>query len=71
MQAGDRELRRVKALANCFHNLAAYSVRDFEGFEEAMFWREMEYVRSEFGDEAVERYRRIFDLYLTGKILVC
>jgi hypothetical protein len=71
LQAGDRELRRIKALANCFHNLAAFSVQDFDGFEEQMFWREIEFVRTQFGDDAVERYRRIFDEYLTGKILVC
>jgi hypothetical protein len=71
LRAGDRELRRLKALANCFHNLAAYSVRDFDDFEEERFWRDVGYVRSEFGDDAVERYRRIFDAYLDGKIFVC
>ena len=69
--SGRNELRRVRALANCFHNLAAYSVQDFEGFNEAMFWSEIEIVKDQFGDYAVERYRRIFDAYLRGEVFIC
>src|SRR6185369_3761481 len=37
------ETARVKDLAHAFHNVALYSRRDFEGFDEAMFWRDLDW----------------------------
>ena len=66
-----RELHRVKAMAHCFRNLADFSVREFEGFEEEAFWRDIDSVGKTFGPASVERYRRVCDAYLAGEVFVC
>ena len=61
------ELRQLKALADCFHNLAHFSVWDFERFEEERFWQDIAHLESIHGPALVERYRRIFDAHVAGK----
>jgi hypothetical protein len=61
------ELRRSRALADCFHNLALFSVRDFERFDEDRFWQDIQHLGQTHGSELVERYRRIFDEYIDGR----
>ena len=61
------ELRQHKALADCFHNLALFSVRDFERFDEELFWQDVARLGQAHGSELVDRYRRIFDEYVAGR----
>ncbi len=42
--------RRVGQVADWLHNLAAYSKRNFKGFNEDWFWREYEGYKSRFPD---------------------
>ncbi|MDB6058292.1 MAG: hypothetical protein JWO95_2136 [Verrucomicrobiales bacterium] len=66
------ELRQHKALADCFHNLALFSVQDFERFDEERFWQDIERLGRRHGHELVERYQRIFDEYVAGRaVYVC
>ncbi len=60
------ELRLCRDMADCFHNLALFSVWNFEGFEETRFWQDIERLGKAHGAHLVERYRRIFDGYLSG-----
>jgi hypothetical protein len=60
------ELLKNKALADCFHNLAAFSVRDFASFDETRFWNDVDHLGRRHGNELTERYRRIFDAYMAG-----
>jgi hypothetical protein len=62
---------RAKKLADCFHNLAYYSVRDFEGFEEQRFWDDLARFESQFGPKSCYDYRGVFSNYLQGKIYTC
>lgn len=61
------ELRQSKAIADCFHNLAFFSVHDFERFDETRFWQDIENLGKAYGVELIERYRRIFDEYVAGR----
>lgn len=66
------ELRKRRDLADCFHNLAAFSVWDFERFEEERFWQDIAHLENIHGRVLVERYRRIFDAYVAGQaVCVC
>ena len=49
-------------LADWLHNLAAFSVRDFAGFNEEHFWREGNALIARHS--AVSRYHEIFDDHL-------
>lgn len=82
MRAGDREvvwwnpaswqrttsdLRQLKDLADYFHNLALFSVWDFDQFDEEQFWQDMTHFGKTHGPELVDRFRRIFDEYVAGR----
>lgn len=59
-----REVRRIRyagAVADWLHNLAFFSARDFQGFEELWFWRDFERVRSQFPEFGLESYRQEFE----------
>lgn len=60
------DLRLCRDVADCFHNLALFSVWNFEGFEEARFWHDIDRLGQAHGAYLAERYRRIFDGYLSG-----
>ena len=60
------DLYLCRDLADSFHNLALFSIRDFERFDEKRFWQGIEFLGKEHGPEFVERYRRIFDAYVAG-----
>ena len=57
-----RELRRASragALADWLHNLARFSVNDFEKFDEEMFWQDYERLAKRHGDDW--NYRGVFE----------
>ena len=54
-----RRIARQNALADCMHNLAEFSRRDFEGFDEERFWRE--YGDFELRFPGSTNYRRRFE----------
>lgn len=59
-----REIRRVRyagAVADWLHNLAFFSARDFQGFEEPWFWRDFERICSQFPEFGLESYRQEFE----------
>jgi hypothetical protein len=50
-----RRLCHVWILANAYHNLAAYAARDFDGFNEELFWRDVgEHHRETFNQRLAE-----------------
>jgi hypothetical protein len=59
------------ALADWLHNLADFSVRDFDRFDEQRFWEEHTYLCRRFHQAKLYRYREIFDKYLAGEIYAC
>ena len=61
------EFRQNKAIADYFHNLALFSVRNFEGFDEVRFWQDIGHFGRTYGAEFHERYRPIFDEYVAGR----
>jgi hypothetical protein len=65
------ELCRAKGLANCFRNLALYSVRDFQDFDEAMWWQNLGRIMREYQARSNYDYRCVFDSYLLGTIYSC
>jgi hypothetical protein len=48
-------------LADWMHNLAMFSALDFEGFDEELFWNELERMRSRFTHLEFRDYRRMFE----------
>jgi hypothetical protein len=60
------ETLRVKELANTFHNIARYSARNFDGFDETRFWKDIDCVASQWRDPVDYDYRKIFEQYLAG-----
>ena len=55
-------MHRVKqagAVADCLHNLAYYSSVNFEGFDQELFWRDVENTRLKF--PSTEWIRGSFD----------
>jgi hypothetical protein len=63
--------RVAGAVADWLHNLSQFSSLDFEHFEEQRFWEEHSALCRAFPGERLERYRIVFDDYLTGKVHVC
>jgi len=62
-----REWRLHKDIAGAFHNLAFFSAHNFERFDDARFWRDIDWLGKTHSSEFVERYRGIFEDYLSGK----
>lgn len=54
-----RHVRLAGAIANWLHNLADFASRDFEGFNEAWFWKEHEHYCIQYPEMA--SYWDIFD----------
>jgi hypothetical protein len=68
-----RQFRRSRiagATADWMHNLAAFSSRDFDFFDEDYFWAEHLQLCRRFSGERLERYRDILEKYLAGTIVV-
>jgi hypothetical protein len=62
-----RESRRIRcagATADWLHNLALFSSMNFEGFNEEWFWRDFEWLRSQYPDFGLERYHNLFERQL-------
>ncbi len=56
-----QRIRYAGAVAYWLHNLASYSLRDFEGFSEEWFWRDFEWLRSDYPQYKVELFRSEFE----------
>ena len=61
-----RQVRFAGHLADWLQDVASFSARDFEGFDEALFWQEFEYFPSNYPDYQPERYRLAFEEHLRG-----
>ena len=57
-----RAIRQAGALADWLHNLADFSARDFDGFNEKMFWEDCERRMADHPGQGW--YRRSFEKYL-------
>jgi hypothetical protein len=66
-----RRSRVAGAVADWLHNLAQFSSLDFVGFDEQRFWLEHTALCRRFPGERLERYREVFDEYLSGRIFIC
>jgi hypothetical protein len=63
------QARRIKFagdIAYWMHNLALYSSVNFEGFEEDLFWRDFEVLRSSYPEFELERYQKLFEERQSG-----
>ena len=60
-------LRVNQAIADYFHNLALFAVRNFDQFNEQMFWNDIERLGQRYDSELTERYRQIFNDYISGQ----
>jgi hypothetical protein len=59
-----RELRRIRyagAVADWLHNLALFSSLEFERFDEARFWKDLEFLEEYYPEFLPSRFRKIFD----------
>ena len=59
-----REGQRIRysgAVADWLYHMAFFATIDFKGFNEALFWRDFERLRSNYPQFDVEIYRTIFD----------
>ena len=56
-----QRIRYAGAVADWLHNMAAFSSRDFEGFNEVWFWLDFERLRSDYPQFKVELYRSEFE----------
>jgi hypothetical protein len=62
-----RELRRIRRageVADWFHNLAMFSALDFERFDEAWFWRELDQRDKRHPEYDLQAYRVRFEEHL-------
>jgi hypothetical protein len=55
------EVRRVGMLANWLHNLASFSARDFEGFDESWFWRDFQQYSAQHPEYRLDGYKELFE----------
>ena len=56
--------RVAVALADWLHNLAMYAARDFESFDEELFWQAYERVLIRFPNSVLQHYRVSFGHFL-------
>jgi hypothetical protein len=54
-----RQVRLAGAIANWLHNLADFTSRDFEGFNETWFWKEHEHYCGQYPE--MNSYRDLFE----------
>jgi hypothetical protein len=66
-----RRSRIAGAIADWLHNLAQFSSLDFTRFDEQRFWQEHAALCRRFPGASLERYREIFDDYLSGRVSIC
>jgi hypothetical protein len=59
-------LERVNDFAGALHNLAQFSRLDFEGFDEAAFWREYAAYRKRHPEDRVPDYKQLFEERMSG-----
>jgi hypothetical protein len=63
-----RRIRRAGALANWLHNLALFSALDFERFDEARFWHDLETVCKRYPEYGLVNYRSFFERIFSEQI---
>ena len=56
-----RRVRFAGDLADWLQDVTQFSAMDFEGFDEATFWMEYEYLPSNYPDFGPRRYRTAFE----------
>ena len=56
-----RLIRRAGAIADWLHNIALFSALDFERFDEAWFWRELENLNKKHPEYGLISYKEIFE----------
>ncbi|WP_431475564.1 hypothetical protein [Massilia eburnea] len=54
------QIRSAGQVANWLHNAALFSAIDFDGFDEDVFWSELDALKSAFPGNEFERFRDIF-----------
>jgi len=59
-----RRIRRIGALADWLHNLAAFSGSDFDGFDEQWFWRDHESFCRRHAGFGFQNYKDLFESHL-------
>lgn len=67
-----RNIKRQRAhhafhLADAFHNLAYFSAKDFDGFDEEQFWNLDIRILNRFRKNGYDDFRAVFDDYLEIK----
>lgn len=59
-------IRRAGVVADWLHNLALFSVVDFERFDEEWFWRELRNFENRHPDFSLSSYKDVFERELSG-----
>ena len=59
-----RRIRGAGYLADWLHNLAFFSARDFDGFDEEWFWRDGHALAHNRPEFSCDFYRRLFEQQL-------
>lgn len=54
-------LRRIHAISDWLHDIAQVSATDFEGFDEKLFWEEMETLNQRMPDLGLPQYKEAFE----------
>jgi hypothetical protein len=54
-------VRRAGIIADWLHNLAAFSVDDFEGFNEDWFWKELKGIEKRHPEYQLSAFRNVFE----------
>jgi hypothetical protein len=62
-----KRVRRGGVIANWLHNLALFSVLDFESFDEQWFWGEFQSYDKRYPSFNLVAYKTLFDEELSGQ----
>lgn len=63
--------RYAGATADWLHNLAEYSCRDFQNFNEKEFWLDCERKAKHHPKSNILEYKRIFKNFLNNNVQIC
>ena len=55
------DVRRAGMLAHWLHNLASFSSRDFEDFDETWFWRDFRDYSAQHPEYHRDKYKELFE----------
>ena len=65
-RAAIQQIRRAGIIADWLHNLALFSVLDFERFDEEWFWRDFRHYNERHPDFQLAYYKDVFERELSG-----